>query len=567
VSPMTPQNVTKCLTLLLWIGVTEIYTKPGPFIFLSEEVDEKSVLGASGERITMPKVKKMTRTAFSSSGARQQHEPLGQEIQKDVNRQLYAVPSGRQKKKQRAATDDGGGHEGSEVNQAVVLDEKSSRRILELSRAQQLEMAAREHDEQQRRRTAPRATSLKSQDDSQSDDDDDENDEESDNDDDGNFLAERDDQGYVNIVDGMEGLGEDDEALIASMMRKSNSSQANHNDQEEAPRTLADIIMAKIAEKEEEKNRLANEDDFDPTGDPMSSIPPKVIEVYTEIGKLLSRYTSGKLPKAFKVIPSLSNWEEILYITRPDQWTPQAMYAATKIFASNLNPKMAQRFYFLVLLDAIRADIQQHKKLNYHYYQSLKKAIYKPAAFFKGILLPLCRSEQACTLREAAIIASSLQHTSIPSHHAAVAIHKIAAEHANSYNGVTSIFIKTLLNKKYALPAPVIHSVASHFISFIDVSPATELPVLWHQSLLVFVQRYKNALSTNDEVRESLRVLLKKHFHHRITPEIRRELFGAQAYQEERREAMLAARQGSSMVVDSEKTENIQNDADVDMNN
>ena len=30
------------------------------------------------------------------------------------------------------------------------------------------------------------------------------------------------------------------------------------------------------------------------------------------------------------------------------------------------------------------------RKLNYHYYQSLKKAMYKPAAFFKGILLPLC---------------------------------------------------------------------------------------------------------------------------------------------------------------------------------
>ena len=68
-------------------------------------------------------------------------------------------------------------------------------------------------------------------------------------------------------------------------------------------------------------------------------------KVYTDIGKLLTHYTSGKLPKAFKVIPSLHNWEEVLYLTRPDPWTPQAMYAATRIFASNLNPKLAQRFY------------------------------------------------------------------------------------------------------------------------------------------------------------------------------------------------------------------------------
>ena len=123
------------------------------------------------------------------------------------------------------------------------------------------------------------------------------------------------------------------------------------------------------------------------------------------------------------MIPSLTEWEEVLYLTRPDTWTPQAMYAATKIFASNLNPRMAQRFFNLVLLDAVRADIHENKKLNYHYYTSIKKSLYKPAAFFKGILLPLCK--QHCTLREAAIVSSVLAKTSVPVAHSAVAIAKI----------------------------------------------------------------------------------------------------------------------------------------------
>jgi len=29
------------------------------------------------------------------------------------------------------------------------------------------------------------------------------------------------------------------------------------------------------------------------------------------VGQILSKYRSGKLPKAFKVIPSLTNWEEV----------------------------------------------------------------------------------------------------------------------------------------------------------------------------------------------------------------------------------------------------------------
>ena len=66
------------------------------------------------------------------------------------------------------------------------------------------------------------------------------------------------------------------------------------------------------------------------------------------------------------------------------------MLAATKIFASNLDPKQSQRFYRDFLLDAIRDEIQETKKLSVQLYEALKKSMYKPAAFFKGILFPLC---------------------------------------------------------------------------------------------------------------------------------------------------------------------------------
>jgi len=295
-------------------------------------------------------------------------------------------------------------------------------------------------------------------------------------------------------------------------------------------KTLADIILSKISEKE--NSEQPPNDQYDQTDqNEYPELPSKVVEVYTDIGKILSRYTAGKLPKAFKVIPSLSNWEEVLYLTRPDLWSPNAMYAATRIFASNLNPKMAQRFYNLVLLDSVRADIVANHRLNYHYYMALKKAVYKPAAFFKGILLPLC--QENCTLREAAIIASVLQRVSIPVHHSAVAIHKLAQ--MKDYSGAASIFIKTLLNKKYSLPAPVIQSLVQHFAIFIPRSKII-LPVLWHQCLLVFVQRYKKELQ--EEAKELLRQVMRIHSHPKITPEIRRELFGLAAWKDERNTTM-----------------------------
>lgn len=107
------------------------------------------------------------------------------------------------------------------------------------------------------------------------------------------------------------------------------------------------------------------------------------------VGVILNRFKSGKLPKAIKVVPSLRNWEEIMYLTSPDKWSAQSLSVITRLFAANFNSRMAQRFYNLVLLPRIRDNISQYKRLNFHLYMAVRKAIFKPAAFFKGVLLPL----------------------------------------------------------------------------------------------------------------------------------------------------------------------------------
>jgi essential nuclear protein 1 len=171
---------------------------------------------------------------------------------------------------------------------------------------------------------------------------------------------------------------------------------------------LADLITAKL---EAHENRVQFKDE--PNEPRRPPLPPKVIEVYkklsplmliltTRVGILLSRYKSGKLPKAFKIIPSTYNWEAILQLTSPENWTPHATYEATRLFVSNLDSNQAQRYAgspivtdhrFIndILLDKVRDDIAENQKLNYHLYMAVKKSLYKPGAFFKGFLFPLCQ--------------------------------------------------------------------------------------------------------------------------------------------------------------------------------
>ncbi len=109
------------------------------------------------------------------------------------------------------------------------------------------------------------------------------------------------------------------------------------------------------------------------------------------VGFLLSRYKSGPLPKALKILPSLPHWAQLLALTEPTKWTPHATFACTKIFVSNLKPSEVRVFLEGVLLDKCREDMRVNAgKLNLHLYEALKKSLYKPAAFFKGVLFPLC---------------------------------------------------------------------------------------------------------------------------------------------------------------------------------
>ena len=254
---------------------------------------------------------------------------------------------------------------------------------------------------------------------------------------------------------------------------------------------------------------------------------------------ILSRYKSGPLPKPFKILPSVPNWPTLLDITQPERWTANAVYAATRIFISS-KPYVAQEFISTVLLDRVREEIHQTKKLNVHTYNALRKALYKPACFFKGLLFPLV-SSGTCTLREAHIVASVITRVSIPVLHSAAALLRmcdLAAEQSLrslESTGAVNVFIRVFLEKKYALPYKVIDALVFHFLRFRAAdedtmtdgptglnSKAYKLPVLWHQSLLVFAQRYRNDIT--EDQREALLDLLLVRGHKDIGPEVRREL-------------------------------------------
>ncbi|KAF5099637.1 hypothetical protein DV451_002912 [Geotrichum candidum] len=469
---------------------------------LSQDIEAQLPAGKPEKKLSKRAQKRQEVVVFKNQQDRPHRAPLHEEIANESGK-LRVTPRQKNDKKDP---------EISEAQDGVV-DAKSSKKILNLARVQLSEIMAEEQaaaDAKKKKEmedilafeaasTPVKPETLQTG----SDDEDDEPDQEE-------------------VID----VNPEDEAVYSKYLEQGND--------DEEPVTLADKIMAKIREKE--TGEPAPDAEYEEDDEPVRGVmlPEKVIAVYVQVGELLSRYRSGKLPKAFKIIPTLSNWEDVLYVTQPEIWSTQAVYEATKFFISTLPADQAQKFVQGVLLDRFKAELDPNaprqpgsgpKVLSQHIYNALKKSLYKPAAFFRGFLLPLAESA-SCSPREAVIASSILARVSVPALHSAVALMRLADN--ENYTSCISIFIKVLLEKKYALPYKVIDSLVFHFLRFRAPKTRSEakVTIVWHQAFLVFAQTYKNDIT--EDQRDFLLEVLKVQTHPVITPGIRRELLAAQ---------------------------------------
>ncbi|KAJ9628054.1 snoRNA-binding rRNA-processing protein [Taxawa tesnikishii (nom. ined.)] len=166
---------------------------------------------------------------------------------------------------------------------------------------------------------------------------------------------------------------------------------------------LADLILAKIAEHEATQDGRARDIDGDgrPEGVPEDAIelPAKVVEVYTQVGTILSRYKSGKLPKPFKILPTLPQWDTLLSITRPDSWTPNAYYEATKLFTSS-RPALAQAFCTTSFSPRARGHLR-NQEIECALVQGSQEGAVQARGFLQGPAVPTRQQRDVHTTRSA----------------------------------------------------------------------------------------------------------------------------------------------------------------------
>lgn len=242
-----------------------------------------------------------------------------------------------------------------------------------------------------------------------------------------------------------------------------------------------------------------------------------VEKCYKIIGEQLAIYTSGKIHSAFIILTRSPKWHEYILLTKPENWSKYATFEATKIFSTGLKMTEVPKFYEFILLPKILKHIEQHKKLDGILYQSLIKALYKPIAWFKGILFPLIQKE--CSNKVMVIVGSIIKRMSINVKYVMMGIRLMFT--LKEENSVFFYFLCIFLDKKYKFTKEFIIDCINYFLKFSTCKKA--LPLMWHKSLHFLVLNYKDLI--NDEHRKSLQDLVTKKHHHKISVEILKNLF------------------------------------------
>lgn len=72
------------------------------------------------------------------------------------------------------------------------------------------------------------------------------------------------------------------------------------------------ITLLHVSFLDDVKTKLMNFVASDNASVQMQELDDRVVNMYKSVRPILQRYRSGKLPKAFKIIPNLRNWEQVM---------------------------------------------------------------------------------------------------------------------------------------------------------------------------------------------------------------------------------------------------------------
>jgi len=220
-------------------------------------------------------------------------------------------------------------------------------------------------------------------------------------------------------------------------------------------------------------------------------LKPKLFKILERASLFLKVYRSGKLPKIVRLLPSLRNFEEIIWLTRPDIWSDQAMLSITRSFLPRLDKAQMSRYYSLILAPRFQESIFNQQICSSHIQKTIKLSTNFPFTFFSSLILPICDSKE-CSLREGAALGSILYKYHFSS---LVVITLIIRLLENPITQTKCLMLRIIISKNYLIP----HRILDLFVDFFTLNNNRIFFPHYRTLLLIFLRNYTSFLSNEDK--------------------------------------------------------------------
>ena len=219
----------------------------------------------------------------------------------------------------------------------------------------------------------------------------------------------------------------------------------------------------------------------------------KVLKILERTGIILKVYKSGKIPKIIKIIPLFENFEDLIWYTRPDRWSTQALFIISKIFIKKLNNFETKRFLTLIFLPRLQECIFKKENLNLYIPFISKIANLNPKIFFSSIILPFFKSSNCCK-KESVVLSLILLKISFQTKHISWGLIKLLK---TSQNSSKFIILRTLLAKNYNFSYRLLDILVDFFIK----NKHRTKNVFFLKCYIIFLKNYSKFLSLEDKSR------------------------------------------------------------------
>jgi len=219
----------------------------------------------------------------------------------------------------------------------------------------------------------------------------------------------------------------------------------------------------------------------------------KVLKIFERTCLLLKIYRSGKIPKILKILPFLKNFEEILWLLRPDSWSSQALYVITRLFILRLDDLQIGRFFTQILAPRFQEAVFQPKKISSLLFLCLKVSTFRAKHFFSSLLFPILKS-QNCSIKEAIILGSVINKASFLLENVVWSLVSLVEDPCTSPK---LILIRIFLSKNYSLP----YRILDILLDFFHRNYTKFKNSNFKKCVFVFLKNYSNFISNEDKKR------------------------------------------------------------------